>query len=192
MKRSFVSHLSSKRFRLASPLANRGFTLIEAMTVIAILAILAALAAPNMSRFVNMRRVESMAFRISEDLQFARSEALKRNARMLLCNDHTATDCVAEPTATSWTKGWRVCYDRDADNACDTSAATDPNPVRVTTAALEGITVSAGPTSRLRFDPVGTITSDNFDDFVVASKQDSSIRWTVRFAAAGSVVVRKG
>jgi prepilin-type N-terminal cleavage/methylation domain-containing protein len=169
-----------------------GFTLIEVMTVLAILAILAALAGPDMARFVNMRQVETVAFRLSEDLQFARSEALKRNARVLLCNGAAASDCEAAPTATSWANGWRICYDRDADGACDTGTAQDPNPMRVTPGASASARVTSGPTSRLTFDPVGTITASNLGDFAVVSVRDTAIRWTVRMAASGSVVVRKG
>jgi type IV fimbrial biogenesis protein FimT len=192
MKRSPVSHLSSKRFRLASPLANRGFTLIETMVVLTTLAVLAAWAVPNMARFVNQRRVETVALRLSDDLQFARSEALRRNARVLFCNGASGTDCEAVVAASAWSAGWRVCYDANADNACDTTAANDPNPVRAGAGAPPSVSVSAGPTSRVAFDPVGTITATSFGDFVVASTQYSTIRWTVRFAASGAVTVRKG
>jgi type IV fimbrial biogenesis protein FimT len=192
MTRNPVTHLPEKHHPLATSLAHGGFTLVEVMVVMAILAVLVAWAVPNMARFVNQRRVELLANRLSDDLQFARSEALRRNARVLFCNGAAGNGCDADVAATAWSAGWRVCYDANADNACDTTMPSDPNPVRAGAGAPPTLSVSAGPTSRVAFDPVGTITANSFGDFVVVSTRDASIRWTVRFAASGAVTVRKG
>lgn len=179
-----MSPTSSHGFR------QRGFTVIEAMTAVAILAILASIAGPGMSQFLAARRVEDAARRIGEDLAFARNEAVKRNSPVLMCAGASGT-CAAAPAAADWATGWSVCYDPNADGACEASAADDPNPMRTLSAVTNTLTVT-GPTSRLSFNPNGTITSTSFTQFTVASTSAVVSNWAVRIAASGAISVRKG
>lgn len=132
---------------------QRGFTIVELMVVVVIAAILATLAGPSFTAFVNETRQNSTLSQLQADLNRARSEAIKRNARMLVCNPNSSgKDC---STATTWNSGWIVCYDVDGNDHCDVTAASNPNPV-VWRGALHAnltLTVSVTP---LRFNPVGT------------------------------------
>jgi type IV fimbrial biogenesis protein FimT len=58
--------------------AVNGFTLIELMTVVALLAILSAIAAPSLRTFIESQRLRNASFDIVSDLLLARSEALTR------------------------------------------------------------------------------------------------------------------
>lgn len=62
------------------PRAGQGFTLIEMMTVIAILGILLALATPSFTAYFEKYRAKRAAETISAFLVNAKSEAIKRNA----------------------------------------------------------------------------------------------------------------
>jgi len=75
-----------------------GFTLVEAMVVVAIMAIIAAIAAPNMGKMVRQQRLKTAAFDVFASLSFARSEAIKRNTPVTL----TPTN------AANWVFGWQV------------------------------------------------------------------------------------
>jgi type IV fimbrial biogenesis protein FimT len=173
-----------KRFRA------QGFTIIELMVVVAILATLAAMAAPSMSQFAAARRTEDIARRLGEDMAFGRSEAVKRNVPVLLCAN-TSGACAATPAAADWAQGWRVCYDLNADGACDTTAATDPNPMRAQ-AAVATTQSFTGPQSRVRFNPDGSLTATDLASFTVVGTGTTASRWLVRIAASGAVTVRKG
>lgn len=59
---------------------ERGFTLVELMTVIAIVAVLAATAAPSFRQLIATQRIRGAASALTESLWVARAEALKRNA----------------------------------------------------------------------------------------------------------------
>lgn len=85
----------------------RGFTLMELMVTIAIVGILAMLAAPS---FVDYRRNAALASATASlvgALATARSEALKRNADVL----------VAPVAGEDWSGGWRVFVDADMNRA---------------------------------------------------------------------------
>ncbi|QGW84721.1 GspH/FimT family pseudopilin [Variovorax paradoxus] len=58
------------------PQAQKGFTLIEAMTVVAVVAILAALAAPSFTTMIANQRVSSAAQELQTLFEFARAESV--------------------------------------------------------------------------------------------------------------------
>jgi len=99
-----------------------GFTLIEAIVVIAILAILVAIAVPSFNTLIRSQRVKNTSFDIFSSLSYARSEAITRN-----------TTVTVTPTGGNWSNGWAV---------------TDPatGTVLRTQNAVSGITVTGSAT----------------------------------------------
>jgi type IV fimbrial biogenesis protein FimT len=188
---SGVSTLSKKRPANCGwqKLYCAGFTLIEAMVVVSILAILAAIATPNMSRFLQSRQTESAARNISNDALFARGEAIKRNGPILLCAGISG-DCAATPSSTDWMNGWRVCYDKNADGACDEGTDSDPNPIRVRDAVNVNVTLE-GPASRLQFNADGTMGASVAASFSAVTTKGSQYKWVVRLAPSGAATAMK-
>lgn len=88
------------RFRWAS-----GFTLIELLVVIALIAILASLAGPSFNDLILKNRLSSMASDFVGSTQLARSEAIKRNVTVTLCQSANGTSCA---TSGGWQQGWIV------------------------------------------------------------------------------------
>lgn len=68
----------------SKPALKRGFGLIELMVTLVVLAILMAIAAPSFSDLLDRRRVSGLANEISTDIQWVRTEALKRNRLVTL------------------------------------------------------------------------------------------------------------
>lgn len=68
-------------------LRSRGFSLIELMVAITILAILLALAVPSFQDMIQRNRVRTAAADLSDSLNLARSEAIKRGSSTRLCID---------------------------------------------------------------------------------------------------------
>lgn len=65
--------------RSASTTEQRGVTLVELVTVIAVAAILLALAIPSFSEQLARRRLEGVANELSTDLQYTRAQAVSEN-----------------------------------------------------------------------------------------------------------------
>ena len=57
----------------------RGFSLIEAMVVVAVVAVVATAAVPSLVAFIDGRRLDAAATALAADVQFVRTEAVARN-----------------------------------------------------------------------------------------------------------------
>lgn len=77
--------------------ASFGFTLIELLVTLVVLAIVSTLAAPSFIDFVRSNRLKSAAFDLAVSLNYARSEAIKRN-----------TNATLTPAGGGWSGGWSV------------------------------------------------------------------------------------
>ena len=77
---------------------DRGFTLIEALVVVALVAIMLGIAAPSFVTFTAGQRVKTASFDFYAALTFARSEAIKRRQ----------TVTVAPASGSDWATGWTV------------------------------------------------------------------------------------
>lgn len=174
---------SNAKFRNAA-----GFTVIEVMIVLTIAAVLLAVGMPSFVQFSRETRAGSVTSSLTGDIQLARSEAVKRNSRVLFCARETATStsCIGAPAATAWMNGWLVCSDRNADGACDASTANDPNPIRVQGSLAAPLSVS-GPAATLVFFPMGNASAGA--TFTVSGSTSSTRTATI--SAAGSIVTTK-
>ena len=96
--------------------AAAGFTLVELAISLAIAATLMGLAVPSFARLVAEHRLGNEARRLSDAIFHARSEALKRNAPVVICASVPADPC--GPTRL-WHEGWLMFADGDADGTPD-------------------------------------------------------------------------
>ena len=98
------------------PLRRRaapGFTLVELMTVMAVLGLLMAIAVPGLREFLVGQKVKVLAYDMTSDLLLARSEALKRNVNVNM----TATGA-------SWASGWTLSAGSETISTRNTAVAT--------------------------------------------------------------------
>jgi type IV fimbrial biogenesis protein FimT len=116
-----------------------GFTLIEMMAVVAVVAIIAILAAPYMRAVILNQGIKAASFDLYSALEYARSEAIKRNGSISL---------MAGPTSGgTWATGWRV---EDAAS----------NPLRSwTVASTVTVTETAGGATLVTFGRDGHVTA---------------------------------
>lgn len=124
-----------------NPLINfrfkyKGFTLTELVITVTIVGILSALAAPNLIDFVRDNRLTGVANDLISDMLLARTEAIKRNAPVVICktSDATAANPVCDTTAANpWTNGWIVFVDTNNSGTRDSPGGTLETLIRLHT-----------------------------------------------------------
>lgn len=123
----------------------KGFTLVELMIAIAVLGIIVAMAAPAMSGFVIRQNVNSRANELLLSIAFARSEAVKRNASIVVIPSTNSS--------TGWSDGWCIGPTNISNCSHADVLRTFPgnSDVTITTAYL------ASGASRLMFQRDGTV-----------------------------------
>ena len=80
---------------------TQGFTLIELIITITLIGIMAVIALPNMTNFIANQRLAGRIDRVATTFRFARTEAVRRNAPVLICG------------------GVKLKSDAKPDNGCD-------------------------------------------------------------------------
>lgn len=91
---------------------TRGFTLVELLVVLVIAGILFGYAVPGMRVYIQNGRIVTYTNELIADLSLARSEAIKRAGRVVICK--SANPQAAVPTCTNagnWTTGRLVFVD---------------------------------------------------------------------------------
>lgn len=97
-----------------------GFTLVELLVVVALAALLQSLAAPAFSSMVDSVRLTSAVNALLSSLHFARSEAIKRNSRAVVCKSANGSGC---SSSGGWEQGWLVFHDANNNAALDAGEA---------------------------------------------------------------------
>jgi type IV fimbrial biogenesis protein FimT len=144
--------------------AHGGFTLIELMVVVGLIAFLLMMGAPTFSSWIQNARLRSSAESILAGLQYAKAEAVARNARVRFQLTTTMDDTCALSTASP---NWVVNLDPDADpnavvGVCSTAPSDAAAPrilqKRDGVDAPAGMVVATGGVSSVVFNGLGRVT----------------------------------
>jgi type IV fimbrial biogenesis protein FimT len=93
-----------------------GFTLIELLVAVAVMAVILTVAAPNLSGMMVTNGLDAKANAFLSAVHLTRSEAVKRNSRVVLCKSATGSSC---DTSGGWEQGWVVFHDVNNNAAVD-------------------------------------------------------------------------
>ncbi len=104
--------------------SQRGLTLTELLLSLAIAAILSTAGASSFQQLLARNQVDTLTLGLRTSLALARSEAINRGQRVVLCKQASTPGQCAGSAATgqkSWQLGWLVFVDSDNDRQLDTS-----------------------------------------------------------------------
>ena len=125
--------------------AVAGFTLLEALMVMAIIGIMAAIALPGLGQLSASTKVKNASTELYLALIRARSEAVKRNRSV----------AVAAVDAGNWDAGWQIIADTDKDGAFE----PDADRVVIEQGPLQRVAITMADDSVV-FRPTGRISGD--------------------------------
>jgi type IV fimbrial biogenesis protein FimT len=110
------------KYQTRKPIASKtqdGFTIIELMMTLAIAAVILTQAVPSFTGMIANNRLITQTNDLVADVNLARSEAVARGVRVVLCNsaDSRVAGATCNGTAQTWTTGWLMYADDDASGA---------------------------------------------------------------------------
>ena len=96
---------------MTTTISQRGFTLGETLTALAIVGIGVSLAAPGLQSVTRSNRQAVSVNQLVATMHIARSEAVTRNAPVGVCASSNGTRC----DGTAWEQGWIAFLDTDGN-----------------------------------------------------------------------------
>jgi type IV fimbrial biogenesis protein FimT len=172
--------------------AASGFTLIELLITVALVGIVSMATVPALSDFLRNAALRSAAHHLMGSLTSARSEAVKRGGRAVLCASAAplATVPACDGSPDDWSTGWIVFVDADGD-----AAFTDGTDVLlgVGSGVGHGIELLANvAASTLVFRPDGTLAANSTARFVLCDARGAPFGRQLNVTRVGRPDLRAG
>jgi type IV fimbrial biogenesis protein FimT len=104
---------------------NTGFTLVELLVTIAIISVLLVVGVPALKTFMQGNQLIASTNELVSAFNVARSEAIKRNGSVTVCESTNGTTCSVGTG--DWQDGWIVFVDTAVDQTSSGAVCVDGN-----------------------------------------------------------------
>ena len=111
---------SVSRIKYLAPRLERAFSLYEMLVALAVVSTVTTVAVPSFQHLTSSQRMTGAVNTLVTALHLARSEAIKRHARAVLCPSADGQTCrTAGPGGTTWEDGYLLYIDRNDNQEFD-------------------------------------------------------------------------
>lgn len=163
---------------------QKGFTLIEFITVLLIAAIFIVLAVPGYNFFVVNNRIVSITNKLAASINYAKIEAIRRGEAVAICSAATAAQATCGNNS-NWTRGFIIFSDSDEDSTIDTNA----DLLKLSEASPSGITITTA-SAIVSFDANGFVSTGGTSFTISGSSCTGNNARILDISANGRVSVR--
>lgn len=153
---------------------QRGFTVIELMTTVALLAVMVVLGVPAFTSSIDRNETAANSNALLSALKVARSEATKRSQRVIVCASNNQADC----TSNDWSDGWLV-FEDSLPVLTNGNGLFDVGETIITTYELpNGFSVAraSGGADQIAFAATGLSNSSFAQNFTICKANTSNGR----------------
>lgn len=133
---------------------EQGLTLVELLVTLTVLSILLLVAVPSFAELVANNRLVSTLNEFTGVMNYARSEAIKRGMRVVICPTGGGSDCVS---TSEWQGGVLLFADEDADGNHDETETV----IHRYRPQMDEIAIYSGQRRKITYQAVGTSPGSN-------------------------------
>jgi type IV fimbrial biogenesis protein FimT len=170
-----------------------GFTVIELMITLAVAATLTTIGVPALSSFLKNSGLKSEAFELLDAITVARSEAIKRKTKVILCRsaDPAATTPACSGSAYTWSSGWIVYASGDTNSTFN--AGTDIL-IAVNEGSSDPIVIKANGTGNnyLEYNPDGSLDEGGTGRYAICDDRGEEHGRQINIPLMGRPYLEKG
>jgi type IV fimbrial biogenesis protein FimT len=167
-----------REIRNPRPRLSAGLTLVELLTTLAVAIVTLTVAVPGYQSLTDNQRVRAATNGLVAHLTLARSEAVKRMARVALCPSRDAASCL---DGFDWSDGFIVFVDRNRDR----DRQNDEPLVRIAGPAAQLQVMTSTGRRRIVYEPDGTVLGGSNATFRVCSDRSEARNRAVIISITG-------
>ncbi|HZP23959.1 MAG TPA: GspH/FimT family pseudopilin [Terriglobales bacterium] len=166
----------------APSVQDRGFTLIELLVTVLVAAVILTIGVPSLVAFVQNNALAGAVNQFTSTLNYARSEAVKRDAAVCICPSANGTTCGA-----NWAQGWIVYPEATSTASCDTVQTSIQTGSALPGSGMTLTSDAASP--KIGYRPDGSLVANTSITFKLCDARGAKYARSLQISSGGRTLI---